>query len=51
MGHVELRGGNTSNAGNVWAMNSEGYLGPICMNTWDEGDLDWETHEANVVCR
>ena len=51
MGHVELRGGNTSNAGNVWAMSREGYLGPICVNTWDEGVLDWETHEASVVCR
>ena len=51
MGHVELRGGNTSNAGNVWAMSREGYLGPICVNTWDEGVLDWENHEASVVCR
>ena len=45
--HVELQGGfvGTSEAyGNVFAVNSNGYLGPVCDDIWTS------TH-ANVVCR
>ena len=45
--HVELRGGSvgTSEAyGNVFAGNSNGYLGPVC-------DDIWSSNHAEVVCR
>ena len=45
--HVELRGGSvgTSEAyGNVFAVNSNGYLGPVC-------DDVWSSNHAEVVCR
>ena len=45
--HVELRGGSvgTSEAyGNVFAGNSNGYLGPVC-------DDNWGSDDAEVVCR
>jgi len=52
-GQVELRGGNSSNMGNVWAVNGDGYLGPVCENScWNcSGINDWDNHEASVVCR
>ena len=45
--HVELQGGfvGTSEAyGNVFAVNSGGFFGPVC-------DDDWGSHDADVVCR
>ena len=45
--HVELQGGSvgTSEAyGNVYAVNSNGYLGPVC-------DDIWTSSHADVVCR
>ena len=52
-GQVELRGGNSSNMGNVWAVNGDGYLGPVCENScWNcSGINGWDNHEASVVCR
>jgi hypothetical protein len=42
--HVELRGSDGYSRGNVFAVNSLGYLGPIC-------DDNWSQVEAIVVCR
>jgi len=42
--HVELRGGPDHASGNVYAVNSAGYLGPVC-------DDYWYSNDANVVCR
>ena len=46
--HVELRQGNNITtdeaAGNVFAMNRAGVLGPVC-------DDHWRTMDAGVVCR
>ena len=41
--HVELRGGGSS-YGNVYAVNRNGYFGPVCDDSWDD-------YDANVVCR
>ena len=44
--HVELQGGSvgTSEAyGNVFAVNSNGFFGPVC-------DDYWESNHANVTC-
>ena len=43
---VELLGnvGNSTYEGNVYAVNRDGYFGPVC----DDG---WSDAEANVVCR
>ena len=41
--HVELRGGDGYSTGNVFAVNSLGYLGPTCDNNWFH-------IEAIVVC-
>jgi len=41
---VLLVGGDGSTTGNVYALNSQGYFGPVC----DDG---WGAHEATVVCR
>ena len=40
---MTLVGGNSS-SGNVFALNSNGYFGPVC----DDG---WGNTDANVVCR
>merc|ERR1712013_863623 len=42
--HIELRDGNGYSSGNVFAVNSNGYLGPVC-------DDDWSSRDARVVCR
>jgi len=42
--HIELRGGNGYSSGNVYAVNSQGYFGPVCDNGWSSND-------AHVVCR
>jgi len=43
--YVELRGGNAGGeSGNVYAVNRNGYLGPVC----DDG---WTDTNAAVVCR
>ena len=45
--HVELRGGSvglTEAYGNVYAVNSNGYFGPVCDDSWGSSDAD-------VVCR
>ena len=43
---VELHGnGNSTYEGNVYAVNHEGYFGPVCNDRWGWGE------EANVVCR
>ena len=41
---VQLRGGDGSSSGNVFATNRDGYFGPVC----DDG---WGKFEANTVCR
>ena len=41
---VELQGGDGASSGNVFARNSDGYLGPVCDSGWDEA-------AAAVVCR
>ena len=42
--HVELRDGNGHNTGNVFAVNSNGYLGPVCDDRWTDV-------AATVVCK
>ena len=42
--HVELRGGDGYSYGNVFARNSNDYLGPVCDDSWDNNDV-------RVVCR
>merc|ERR1712013_921014 len=42
--HIELRNGTEYSSGNVFAVNSDGYLGPVC-------DDNWDSREARVVCR
>jgi len=42
--HVELQGGNGLSTGNVFAVNSVGYFGPVC-------DDHWTDTEADTVCR
>jgi len=42
--HVELRGGDGKTTGNVFAVNRNGILGPVC-------DDFWENKDAMVVCR
>ena len=42
--YIELRGGDGYSYGNVYAVNSNGYFGPVC-------DDDWGVEEADVVCR
>jgi hypothetical protein len=42
--HVELRGGDGYSTGNVFAVNSNGFLGSVC----DDG---WSTGQAYIVCR
>ena len=45
--HVELQGGSVGASeayGNVYAVNSNGYLGPVC-------DDIWTSNHADVVCR
>ena len=32
---IGLVGGKSSNEGNVIAVNSKGYMGPICDDVWD----------------
>ena len=41
---VELWGGDGSNNGNVFVLNNNGLLGPVC----DDG---WTNTDANTVCR
>ena len=41
---MELRDGNGYSSGNVFALNSNGYLGPVC-------DDDWSDVAATVVCK
>ena len=42
--HVELQGGDGVSNGNVFAVNSGGYFGPVC-------DDAWGPEEADVVCK
>jgi len=42
--HVELQGGNGVSTGNVFAVNRNGYFGPVC-------DDHWTDTEADTVCR
>jgi len=42
--HVELQGGDGVSTGNVFAVNSLGYFGPVC-------DDHWTDTEADTVCR
>jgi len=42
--HVELQNGDGYSYGDVYAVNSDGYFGPIYYSNWGEND-------ANVVCR
>ena len=42
--HVELRGGSvglTEAYGNVYAVNSNGYFGPVCDDSWALATLMW----------
>ena len=41
---VELRGGEDDLSGNVFAVNSDGFFGPVCDDGWDPA-------AAMVVCR
>ena len=41
---VELIGGNSNRSGDVFAINGNGYFGPVC----DDG---WTDTAATVVCR
>ena len=41
---VELRGGEDDLSGNVYAVNSDGFFGPVCDDGWDPA-------AAMVVCR
>ena len=41
---VELRGGEDDLSGNVFAVNSDGFFGPVCDDSWDPA-------AAMVVCR
>jgi len=42
--YVELKDGNGYNSGNLFAVNSNGYFGPVC-------DDDWSDVAAAVVCK
>ena len=42
--HVELWGGDGVSYGNVFAVNRNGYFGPVC-------DDNWTNTEASTVCR
>ena len=45
--HVELRGGSVGSSeayGNVYAVNSNSYFGPVCDDVWGSS-------HADVVCR
>ena len=42
--HVELLGGDGVSSGSVFAVNHNGYFGPVC-------DDNWTDTEANTVCR
>jgi len=42
--YVELRGGSSPYAGNVFAVNYKGFFGPVCDDSWGNSD-------ATVVCR
>ena len=42
--YVELRGGDNSSSGNVFAVNSNGFFGPVCGDSWG-------FYDADVVCR
>ena len=42
--NIVLQGGSGKESGNVFAMSSRGFLGPVC-------DLNWDHHDADVVCR
>eukprot|EP00092_Neocalanus_flemingeri_P057378 GFUD01068188.1.p1 GENE.GFUD01068188.1~~GFUD01068188.1.p1 ORF type:complete len:310 (+),score=76.33 GFUD01068188.1:33-932(+) len=45
--HVELRGGDGYSYGNVFAVNSNGFMGPVCDDWWyNKGDK-----YAGIVCR
>ena len=41
---MELQGGNGVSTGNVFAVNRNGYFGPVC-------DDHWTDTEADTVCR
>merc|ERR1712013_784650 len=41
---IELRDGNGYSSGNVFVVNRDGYLGPVC-------DDDWDSRDARVACR
>merc|ERR1711972_1272546 len=42
--YIELRGGNNISSGNVYALNKDGILGPVC-------DDIWYIEHARIVCR
>jgi len=50
--HVELRGGNGNTSGNIFAVNSDGYLGPVCKSsTSGYWGSSWGSSESRVVCK
>ena len=42
--YIELRGGEEGKSGNVFAISEQGFLGPVCDDSWD-------FYDAGVVCR
>ena len=42
--YIELRGGEDGKSGHVFAISEQGFLGPVCDDSWD-------FYDAGVVCR
>merc|ERR1712059_162683 len=47
------RGGNGNTSGTIFAVNSNGYLGPVCKFSWYPGywGSSWGSSESMVVCK